>query len=94
MARASWSTYSVYKLFEVSAFVGVFALTIISSFSHASSLNIADLDCGGKLELETWRRWDQGGLVYVQHQLIDQKNSFIWVIPTPFMIYKTYFNIC
>ena len=58
MARASWSTYSVYKLFEVSAFVGVFALTIISSFSHASSLNIADLDCGGKLELETWRRGD------------------------------------
>ncbi|AGW94034.1 hypothetical protein [Ralstonia pickettii] len=53
--------------------VVLLACTVPAAQAQSGGLMPAALDCGGPLEGAVWRRWDEGGLAYVQRELIAER---------------------
>ncbi|WP_354687297.1 hypothetical protein [Cupriavidus necator] len=52
---------------------GLLACTVPAAQAQSAGATPAAMDCGGTLEGAVWRRWDEGGLAFVQQQLIAQR---------------------
>ncbi|WP_455280895.1 hypothetical protein [Cupriavidus necator] len=60
-------------LLRACGLVALLACTVPTAQAQSGGLMPAALDCGGPVEGAVWRRWDEGGLAYVQRELIAER---------------------